>query len=137
MDSLTNTEKISGIQKRLKRRVHPTPQNRNIRRRTSNLQKQRVNNITGPFTKEIISLLPSTVEYICHSGVGYDKIDVEACSFRGIQVSNTPHCNEPAVADLTIYLMIGALRRITAPSNALRAGTPFPRSLPLPFSLRP
>ncbi|KAE9372443.1 hypothetical protein N431DRAFT_466688 [Stipitochalara longipes BDJ] len=78
--------------------------------------------VTGPFTEEIISVLPSTVKYICHSGAGYDNINVEACTQRGIQISNTPHCNEEAVADITIYLMIGALRQITAPNNALRAG---------------
>ncbi|PMD14456.1 hypothetical protein NA56DRAFT_636281 [Hyaloscypha hepaticicola] len=78
--------------------------------------------VTGPFSEEIISILPPTVKWLCHSGAGYDNIDVEACTQRGIQVSNTPNCNEGAVADLTIYLMIGALRRITAPNNALRAG---------------
>jgi lactate dehydrogenase-like 2-hydroxyacid dehydrogenase len=106
-------------------------------------QKMTLKQVTGPFTEEIVSVLPSTVKYICHSGAGYDNIDVEACTKRGaapfflsishlsqnltsepgIQVSNTPHCNEEAVADLTIYLMIGALRQITRPNNALRAGT--------------
>jgi len=39
--------------------------------------------VTGPFTEEIVSVLPSTVKYICHSGAGYDNIDVEACTKRG------------------------------------------------------
>jgi len=78
--------------------------------------------VTGPFTEEIVSVLPSSVKWICHSGAGYDNIDVEACTRRGIQVSHTPNCNIFAVADLTIWLMIGALRQITAPNNALRNG---------------
>jgi glyoxylate reductase len=43
--------------------------------------------------------------------------------FPGISVSNTPNINIYAVADLTMFLMIGALRQITAPINAFRAGT--------------
>jgi phosphoglycerate dehydrogenase-like enzyme len=42
--------------------------------------------------------------------------------FTGISVSHTPDINIYAVADLTIYLMIGALRQITAPSIAVRKG---------------
>jgi lactate dehydrogenase-like 2-hydroxyacid dehydrogenase len=40
----------------------------------------------------------------------------------GIAVSNTPSMNIYAVADLTIFLMIGALRQISAPIKAFRSG---------------
>jgi glyoxylate reductase len=80
------------------------------------------------------------VKYICHSGAGYDNIDVEACTARGhfpdqdiergrdaderigIAVSNTPNINKYAVADLSIFLMIGALRRLQGPLTAIRLG---------------
>ena len=39
--------------------------------------------VTGPFTEEILSVLPPTVKFICHNGAGYDNIDVEACTRRG------------------------------------------------------
>ena len=83
-------------------------------------------------------MLPATTKYICHNGAGYDNIDVDSCTKRGtlpervigmssdhslgIKVSHTPDINIYAVADLTIYLMIGALRQITAPSIAVRKG---------------
>jgi hypothetical protein len=41
----------------------------------------------------------------------------------GIAVSNTPSMNTHAVADWTIFLMIGALRQISAPIRAFRSGT--------------
>lgn len=44
----------------------------------------------------------------------------------GISVSHTPDINIYAVADTTIFLMIGALRQITAPSDALRRGPSLP-----------
>ena len=43
-------------------------------------------------------------------------------TMQGISVSYTPDINIYAVADTTIYLMIGALRQITAASDALRKG---------------
>ncbi|RKF57859.1 putative 2-hydroxyacid dehydrogenase UNK4.10 [Erysiphe neolycopersici] len=78
--------------------------------------------LTGPFDKEFISILPKTVKYICHNGAGYDNIDIEACSSRGIQVSNTPIAVNQATADITMFLLLGALRRIHLPYLAVRAG---------------
>ncbi|POS84716.1 hypothetical protein EPUL_004859 [Erysiphe pulchra] len=78
--------------------------------------------LTGPFDKELISNLPKSVKYICHNGAGYDNIDIEACSARGIQVSNTPIAVNQATADITIFLLLGALRRIHLPYLAVRAG---------------
>jgi D-3-phosphoglycerate dehydrogenase len=78
--------------------------------------------VTGPFDEGIVPVLPSSVKYICHNGAGYDNIDVEACTTRGISVSHTPDINIYAVADTTMYLMIGAMRQITAVGDALRRG---------------
>jgi lactate dehydrogenase-like 2-hydroxyacid dehydrogenase len=44
--------------------------------------------VTGPFTKELIAVLPASVKYICHSGAGYDNIDIEACTSRGELIWN-------------------------------------------------
>jgi phosphoglycerate dehydrogenase-like enzyme len=38
--------------------------------------------VTGPFSEEIVSILPPTLKWLCHSGAGYDNIDVEACTQR-------------------------------------------------------
>jgi glyoxylate reductase len=56
------------------------------------------------------------------SGAGYDQVDVQACSRRGIRVSNTPTAVDDATADLNIYLILGALRGFNPGMQSLRAG---------------
>jgi glyoxylate reductase len=55
-------------------------------------------------------------------GAGYDQVNVNACSDRGIRVSNTPSAVNDATADAAIFLMLGALRRFNVPMTALRKG---------------
>jgi len=78
--------------------------------------------ITGPFDKKLISALPSSLKYICHNGAGYDNIDIPSCTDRGIQVSSTPVAVNDATADIAMFLMLGALRRITPAFNAVQQG---------------
>lgn len=78
--------------------------------------------ITGPFDSELLQILPPSVRFICHNGAGYNNIDVEACTSRGIQISSTPVAVNDATADVAILLMIGALRRITVPFLTVRQG---------------
>ncbi|KAG9245485.1 D-isomer specific 2-hydroxyacid dehydrogenase [Calycina marina] len=78
--------------------------------------------LTGPFDAELIRSLPSSLKYICHNGAGYDNIDITACTSRGIEVSSTPVAVNNATADMTIWLMIGALRSIHVPYAAVREG---------------
>lgn len=49
---------------------------------------------------------------IIRAGSGYDTIDVNAASGRGIQVGNCPGKNAVAVAELAMGLMISVDRRI-------------------------
>lgn len=77
--------------------------------------------LTGAFDAELVGKLPDALKYICHNGAGYDNIDVEACSSRDIQVSHTPVAVNSATADIAIFLMLGALRRIHIPYTAIRA----------------
>lgn len=76
--------------------------------------------ITGPFDASLISALPPSLKYICHNGAGYDNIDVAACTTRGILVSHTPKAVNAATADIAIFLLLGALRRIHVPYTAIR-----------------
>ena len=79
--------------------------------------------ITGPFNRELVQHLPDSLKFICHAGAGYDSIDVNACTERGIRISNTPGTNNQATADAAMFLMLGALRRITIPLQAVRHGS--------------
>lgn len=78
--------------------------------------------VTGPFNKELVDALPKSLEYICHNGAGYDNIDVPACSERNIKISSTPIAVNDATADVAMFLMLGALRRITIPFQNVRKG---------------
>ena len=61
----------------------------------------------------------TALELIVRAGAGYDNIDVQAASARGIFVANCPGKNAVAVAELTIGLILALDRRI--PDNV--AGT--------------
>lgn len=77
---------------------------------------------TGPFDEELVSALPKSLKYICHNGAGYDNIDVEACTQKGLMISSTPIAVDNATADVGTFLMLGALRQVSVPLNAIRAG---------------
>jgi len=54
--------------------------------------------------------------------VGFDMVDIEAATQRGILVTNTPDVLTDTVADLTFALMLAAARRICEMDRWLRAG---------------
>lgn len=60
-----------------------------------------------------------SLELIVRAGAGYDTIDVDAASERGIFLSNCPGKNAVAVAELTMALLLAMDRRI--PENVLDA----------------
>jgi D-3-phosphoglycerate dehydrogenase len=59
---------------------------------------------------------------IGRAGVGVDNIDADAATRRGIVVMNTPGANAVAVAELTIGLMLGLARKVTAANSSMHAG---------------
>ncbi|EXJ90126.1 D-3-phosphoglycerate dehydrogenase [Capronia epimyces CBS 606.96] len=77
---------------------------------------------TGPFDKELVSVLPKSLRYICHNGAGYDNIDVDACTEKGLQISSTPIAVDDATADVGIFLLLGALRNAWIPLTAIKEG---------------
>lgn len=59
---------------------------------------------------------------VCNTAVGYNNIDVPACTERGIMVTNTPGVLTESVADYSIALMLATCRRLTEGERQLRAG---------------
>ncbi len=59
---------------------------------------------------------------VCNVGVGYNNIDVAACTQRGIMVTNTPGVLDDSTADLAFALILAAARRITEAEAWLREG---------------
>jgi phosphoglycerate dehydrogenase-like enzyme len=54
-------------------------------------------------------------------GIGVNTIDLDAARARGVRVCNTPGANSRAVAEMTLALMLAAMRRIGELHTRLRA----------------
>jgi glyoxylate reductase len=63
-----------------------------------------------------------TVKAICNTAVGYNNIDVDVCTRRGVMVTNTPGVLNESVADYAIGLMIATCRRMCEGERYLRDG---------------
>ncbi|WHH61016.1 phosphoglycerate dehydrogenase [Petroclostridium sp. X23] len=74
------------------------------------------------YDAEFLARAPKTLKVISRYGTGYEAIDVKAAGEQGILITNTPGVNAPAVADLTLGLMIGAARRMPAMDRKMREG---------------
>src|SRR5438067_5728784 len=69
----------------------------------------------------VLELLPG-LRLVANFGVGYDRIDIDACRARGIAVTNTPVVLDAATADLAMALMLAARRRVVEGDALVRAG---------------
>ena len=70
---------------------------------------------------EFLSKTPNLV-LVSSGGAGFDTIDVEACSKRGILVVNQTGGNAEAVAEHAVALMLDLLKRVTETDMLLRRG---------------
>ena len=59
---------------------------------------------------------------VCSMAVGYNNIDVPACTARGVLVSNAPDVLTETTADYGFALMMATARRITESEHFLRRG---------------
>lgn len=59
---------------------------------------------------------------VANIAVGYNNIDVPACTARGVLATNTPGVLDDSTADLAWALMLGTARRITEVERRIRAG---------------
>lgn len=83
--------------------------------------------VLKPVTAPIIAAAPR-LKLIQKIGVGINTIDVAAAVARGIRVSNMPGTNSPGVAEMTLLLMLAALRRLPLFDRRVRAGLGWVRS---------
>ena len=76
--------------------------------------------VTDRIDRELIAALPASIRMIATFSVGYDQIDINAASARGIAVSNTPDVLTDATADIALLLMLGAARGARGGEAAIR-----------------
>jgi glyoxylate reductase len=62
------------------------------------------------------------VRIVSNIAVGYDNIDVEACTRRGVLVTNTPGVLTDTTADLAFALILAVARRVVEGDRIVREG---------------
>ncbi len=77
--------------------------------------------LTDKIDKEVFDAAPD-LKVVSTYSVGYDHIDVEEATKRGIYVTNTPGVLTEAVADLTWGLILAVARRIVEADNLIKQG---------------
>ncbi|RLB19669.1 MAG: D-glycerate dehydrogenase [Deltaproteobacteria bacterium] len=77
--------------------------------------------ITDRIDDDLLQHAPR-LRVIANMAVGYDNIDIEAASKRGIPVSNTPGVLTDATADLAFALMLAVARRLVEGDLMTREG---------------
>lgn len=62
------------------------------------------------------------LEIVANFGVGYDSVDVDAATERGLVVTNTPGVLDDEVADTALALLLMTVRELPQAERHLRAG---------------
>ncbi|MES2226189.1 MAG: D-glycerate dehydrogenase [Pseudomonadota bacterium] len=76
---------------------------------------------TQPIDTALLEACPQ-LEAVCSMAVGYDNIDLPACTAHGVLVSNAPDVLTETTADFGFALMMAAARRIAESEHFLRSG---------------
>ena len=84
-----------------------------------------------PYTRKVIESMPE-LRVIARAGVGFDGVDVEAATERGIVVTFTPGANHDAVAEHTFMLMLNLAKNFLSQHTLIRGGK-WPRQANLPL----
>lgn len=91
-----------------------------IRRHAADLRFVLTNGAFGLSQSEM-SLMPK-LELISTLGVGYENVDLKAAKQRGIVVCNAAGTNAEVVADHTMMLLLGTIRRLPFFNREVRNG---------------
>ena len=81
--------------------------------------------LTEKVDAEFLDAAGPQLKIVANYAVGYDNIDVAACTDRGIPASNTPDVLTETTADIAWALMMAAARRVAEGDRFLRAQTPW------------
>jgi glyoxylate/hydroxypyruvate/2-ketogluconate reductase len=74
-----------------------------------------------PIDRTLLAACPQ-LKAVCSMAVGYNNIDVPACTEHGVLASNAPDVLTETTADLGFALMMAAARRLAESEHYLRAG---------------
>ncbi|MFS8664673.1 MAG: D-glycerate dehydrogenase [Limnochordales bacterium] len=77
--------------------------------------------LTERIDDELLAAAPR-LKIVANMAVGYDNIDVEACTRRGVLVTNTPGVLTETTADLTWALLMATARRLVEAQKVIERG---------------
>jgi D-3-phosphoglycerate dehydrogenase len=77
-------------------------------------------------TGEVMDRIGPQLRIVARTGIGVDRIDIEAATQRGILVINTPDGPTESTAEHAIALLLNLCKRVAAGDRRLRAGQGFP-----------
>src|SRR2546430_15978011 len=77
-------------------------------------------------TGEVMDRIGPRLRIIARTGIGVDRIDLDAATHRGIMVVNTPDGPTESTAEHTIALLLNLCKGVTTGDRILRSGSPFP-----------
>ncbi|MCM3585047.1 D-glycerate dehydrogenase [Mesobacillus maritimus] len=77
--------------------------------------------VSDPVTEELLAKAKN-LRVVANMAVGYDNIDIEAATKRGIYVCNTPDVLTETTADLTFALLLAAARRVVEAAEFIKEG---------------
>lgn len=77
-------------------------------------------------TGEVMDRLGPTLRMVARTGIGYDRIDLDAATERGIMVLNTPDGPTESTAEHAIALMLNLCKQVMVTDRLLRSGKGFP-----------
>ena len=75
----------------------------------------------APMTKKVVDALEKC-KIVSRYGVGYDNVDVEACTNKKIYVSNVPDYCEEDVSDLALAHLLACVRGVATKDRQIRKG---------------
>ncbi|HTU01592.1 MAG TPA: hypothetical protein VMG58_07235, partial [Candidatus Sulfotelmatobacter sp.] len=77
--------------------------------------------LTDTFDDRLLAQCPE-LKIVCNIAVGYNNIDVKACTRRGVMVTNTPGVLDDTTADFAWTLLLATARRVVESDKFFRSG---------------
>ncbi|MGH2723372.1 MAG: 2-hydroxyacid dehydrogenase [Actinomycetota bacterium] len=81
--------------------------------------------LTDRIDEEVLDVAGPSLRVVANYAVGFDNVDVPACTARGVVVTNTPDVLTAATADLTWALILAAARRVAEGDRVMRSSVPW------------
>lgn len=77
---------------------------------------------TENITSDLLKMNDNSLRCISRVGVGWDNIDHQAAEEKGIPICRTPDAVTPAVAELSLGLILNLLRKVCSHDSSLKDG---------------